>query len=76
MCYTLFIYGMNLQIDELRDSVQRLNTHLERVTMEKDEYKKERDAAVSKCESLQRDMTAGEQAKAQALEVTTFIAQS
>ncbi|XP_067937050.1 calponin homology domain-containing protein DDB_G0272472-like [Watersipora subatra] len=62
----------NLQekIDTLRDSVQRLNAQLERVTAEKAEFKMERDAAIIKCDSLQRDMTAGEQAKAQALEQT------
>lgn len=50
--------------------MQRLSAQLERVTTEKDEFKKERDVATSKCDSLQRDMAAGEHAKAQALEVT------
>ena len=53
----------------MRDSVQRLNSHLERVTKEKDDFKHERDVALTRCDTLQRDMTAGEQAKAQALEV-------
>ena len=53
----------------MRDSVQRLNSHLERVSKEKDDFKHERDVALTRCDTLQRDMTAGEQAKAQALEV-------
>lgn len=49
--------------------MQRLTAQLERVTADKDEFKKERDVAIDKCDSLQRDMAAGEHAKAQALEV-------
>lgn len=72
----LFQRFILLQVDELRDSVQRLNAHLERVTKEKDDFKTERDTALTKCDTLQRDMTAGDHAKSQALEVTNVTDQS
>lgn len=49
--------------------MQRLNCHLERVTEERDSMKSDRDSLQDAINNLQRDMSASDKAKAQALEV-------
>lgn len=60
-------------MDTLRETVQRLTCQVERLTAERDSLISDRDAANEKIDNLQRDMAAGDKAKAAALEVSEFI---